>query len=66
MSVDLQPCVGHCAGGKRSAAWIICDELGWTRSTLRDVLDTMVSEGVVRRTKASPRDPGQKYTLVEE
>ncbi len=40
------------------------DDLGWSRSTTRDVLARLVAAGRLRRTEADPRSPAQAYRLA--
>lgn len=42
---------------------MIQEDLGWTRSTTRDVLARLVADGHLRRLAESPRSPEQSYTL---
>lgn len=43
---------------------MIQEDLGWTRSTTRDVLARLVSLGRLRRTVEDPRSPMQGYRLA--
>ncbi|TNE87293.1 MAG: hypothetical protein EP330_18920 [Deltaproteobacteria bacterium] len=38
--------------------------LGWTRSTVRAILEAVIDEGRVRRTDANPRSPTQRYVAT--
>ena len=40
---------------------LVQDELGWSRSTARDVLARLVGLGRLRRTAEDPRSPSQSY-----
>lgn len=40
---------------------LVQDELGWSRSTARDVLARLVGLGRLRRTAEDPRPPSQSY-----
>jgi hypothetical protein len=40
------------------------DDLGWNRSTTRDVLARLVAGGRLRRTEPDPRSPTQAYVCV--
>lgn len=42
---------------------MIQEDLGWTRSTTRDVLARLVALGRLRRTVEDPRSPSQTYRL---
>jgi hypothetical protein len=39
-------------------------QLGWSRSTLRNVLEALVHSGLVRTDASSPRSPHQAYRLL--
>lgn len=43
---------------------VVQDDLGWTRSTTRDVLARLVALGRLRRTSEDPRSPTQGYVLA--
>ena len=40
------------------------ERLGWSRSTMRDVLASLVDQAEVVRTATSPRSPAQRYDVA--
>jgi hypothetical protein len=53
----------HIGANGKVACKQVQHELGWNRSTTRDVLARLVAAGRLRRTEADPRSPTQAYAL---
>lgn len=51
------------AGHDAVTCRMVQDDLGWTRSTTRDVLARLVANGRLRRTELDPRSPTQSYAI---
>ena len=44
----------------------LVNALGWTRSTTRAIIDSLLEDGRVRGTKAKRQAPGQRYELTSD
>lgn len=56
--------LGFVAARGEVSCKLVQDDLGWSRSTSRDVLARLVSLGRLRRTAEDPRSPSQSYVIA--